>query len=368
MDGEFIHFYLYDIGSHIDLTSVTYKFPGIPDETKFKSKGTPKTIYIPKPLSLKTFYSENSKLDMFESLSRITKIYEDGVISFVLRMQFTDLSLEQLKELKYSEFIIHEKSYNVKSWIRDEFQTLSKKIEDCVTFYSQENYVPKYERYTCFCITSNLGSPTIFLEENKKELAILLTGENAQANLHNNQINNTLDHSFSYTDNDLSIFDYDRTIIFDSTKDYGDILLIIELANYQLLELRVLDGFLDGWLNVAKEDIRKIFFKGRLYPGRLNKKLGRSIRIRYDMTFILERIENVSKIIGDYYLAQIFTHLGELFQLEKWSESIRNRLRILDDIYLTGKTNINEKLLLYVELLLGIIEIVFLIFLLMEFF
>ena len=112
---------------------------------------------------------------------------------------------------------------------------------------------------------------------------------------------------------------------------------------------------LDKHLDIAEDDIRKIFFKSRLLWRKLNKKLGYLFRIRYDMTFILENLENVSKLIGDYYLAEIYTHLGKLFQFNQWSKSIRNRLKVLDDIYSTAKTNISERILLYLEILLTVI-------------
>ena len=86
------------------------------------------------------------------------------------------------------------------------------------------------------------------------------------------------------------------------------------------------------------------------------------------MIFILENIENVSKLIGDYYLAQIYTYLSNLFQLKQWSDSIRHRLDTLEDIYSIAQTNINERFLLYVEILLSFIFIMEFILLLFDFF
>jgi len=167
---------------------------------------------------------------------------------------------------------------------------------------------------------------------------------------------------------DYVILDFERCLIIDPTLDYDDILLVIEIANYQLLELRALDKLLDRSLAVAEEDIRKIYFKSRSLFRRLKKKVGRLIRMRYDLLFLLENIENVSKLIGDYYLAEIYRYLSDLFQLEQWSRSIRVRLESLEDIYNVAQTSIHEKYLLYVEILLSFVFIMEFILLLFDFF
>ena len=67
-----------------------------------------------------------------------------------------------------------------------------------------------------------------------------------------------MSNPFSYCDHDLAVFDMDRCIIIDSDRDYEDVLLICELANYQFLELRTLDKLLDRWLDEAEDDVNAI--------------------------------------------------------------------------------------------------------------
>jgi hypothetical protein len=193
-------------------------------------------------------------------------------------------------------------------------------------------------------------------------------GENPLLNLHQNQIIHTLENSFSFLKNDLVIFDFDRCLIIDPNCDYEDILLIIEIANYQLLELRVLDYLLDKRISLAEGDIHKIYFKGRGILNRLKKRVGNLLRLRHDLISLLENIENVSKLIGDYYLSQIYSCLSNLFQLKQWSDSIRHRIESLGDIYNIAQTNINEKTLLFVEILLCFIFIMEFVLLILDFF
>jgi len=101
---------------------------------------------------------------------------------------------------------------------------------------------------------------------------------------------------------------------------------------------------------------------------RLNKKVGKLLRIKYDLTFILDNIENVSKLIGNYFLAQIYMNLSELFQLKQWSDSIRHRLETIGDIYNTAQTKKKEGYLLYLEILLTFIFVMEFIFIIIDFF
>jgi len=223
------------------------------------------------------------------------------------------------------------------------------------------------KKYALYCITDDIANISEFIEINKNYLAKLLMGEKLDLELNQYQIDLTLSQRFSFLKNDMVIFDFDRCLIIDPNLDYEDILLVAEIANYQLLELRTLDHLLDKRLNLAEEDIRKIYFKRPSLGRRLSRKVGNLLRLRYDLTFILENIENVSKLIGDYYLSQLYSNLSHLFNLKEWSDSIRHRLETVGDIYNISQTNINERFLLYVEILLSFIFIMEFILLLLDY-
>ena len=70
----------------------------------------------------------------------------------------------------------------------------------------------------------------------------------------------------------------------------------------------------------------------------------------------------------NYYLAQLYTQLAELFQLKEWSGSIRHRIDMIGDIYNVAQTNLNEKFLLYMEILLTFIFVIEFVFLILGYF
>ena len=74
---------------------------------------------------------------------------------------------------------------------------------------------------------------------------ILLAGEEPGV-LHDSQVKQILEKPHSYRKNDLAIFDFDRCIIIDPSRDYEDVLLIAEHANYRLIEERLIRPALAG--------------------------------------------------------------------------------------------------------------------------
>ncbi|TXT53803.1 MAG: hypothetical protein BAJALOKI1v1_2290001 [Promethearchaeota archaeon] len=176
--------------------------------------------------------------------------------------------------------------------------------------------------------------------QKKYYIANLLMETDPTLKLHPHKIDNTLKKALSFYDKDIYLFDYERCLIIDPYKDYEDILLVVEFANLQLLELQILDRFLDFQLNKAEDDIRNVYYKRTILGTRIKKKLANLFWLRYDMIFIWENLENVSKIIGDFFLSEIYNLIRNVFRLDEWAESIRNRRKILDDLYSTAKSDI----------------------------
>jgi hypothetical protein len=367
LNGEVIFMRLTDVGRKISLQAASSIFPGIHDKKSFKTKDTPSYIVFPESLNLEVQQELRTESSYINLIALQIKLYEDGVISLIARLRFADVPLKELHQLRRIKFTIQETEYNINQYLKFQSEEIFLRIKEYVE--EPEFGLEKIERekYTLYCITDNIN-PTELVEKNKKYLACLLQGEDPNLDLHDTQIDETLGKPKSFLKNDLVILDFDRGIIFDPNRDYEDILLVAEIANYQLLGLRVLDILLEKRLNIAEEDIRKIYSTGSPMLKRLNKKVGKLLRIKYDLTFILENIENVSKLIGNYFLAQIYMDLSELFQLKQWSDSIRHRLDIIGEIYTNAQTNKKEGYLLYLEILLTFIFVMEFIFIMIDFF
>lgn len=363
LKGEVVFIRLTNVGRKINLHKVSTIFPGTHDKRNFKTKDTPSYLFFPECLSLDLQKELNTDSTYINNLGIQIKLYEDGVISLIARLKFIDVPIEELHNLRKIRFYVQEKEYNINQYLKFQNEKIFLQIKE---FIDELNEF-EYEKYTLYCISDDIN-PAELIEKNKKYLACLLIGEDPNLNLHETQIEETLGSPFSYLENDLVIFDFDRGIILDPNHDYEDLLLVAEIANFQLLGLRVLDNLLEKSLNIAGQDIRMILYTGSMMLRRLNKKVANLMRIKYDLTFILDNIENVSKLIGNYYLAQIYINLSELFQLKQWSDSIRHRLETIGEMYNTARSNKNEGYLLYLEILLTFIFIMEFIFIIIDFF
>lgn len=368
MKGEYIFLELFDVGRKIFLDRINTVLPGTRYKGKRKTKDTPSTIDIPEPFIIDITSSTEIDTKEINDLRIHAKIYEEGVISLSTRISFEISSHTELHKIHRNTVKIEDQEIKLNKLNYFHFNRIYKMIEEFIDKGLYSIDPPENEKYVCICITDSIGNPSEFIDTNQNYFATLLNGENPTVNLHSDQITKKLSRRSSYLKKDLIILDLDRCLIIDPNREYEDLLLIIEHANYQLLELRTLDLLLDQRLNIVELDVSETFAKRRLLTRKLKKKLGRLYRLRLDMIFTLENIENVSKIIGDYYLAEIFTKLNQLFELEKWSDSVHKRIRILSDIYNTAIGSTNERIVLYVEILLTIIFTLEFILVILDFF
>ncbi len=355
---EIVHLYVYDIGRSVDLTKAASLIPAHPDIGFAKRRDTPASLTLPRPLIL-ALSTEECDADCFERFSAQAKIYDDGAITMVVRYRtratFADLA---------AKTNIHVRDENgsatVEEFADSSFQMVVKAIKNSVT-----GLVPsgKFDRetYTAFCILECPGDdPSAFLELHRDAAAALLAGEKPGV-LHESQIRQTLDKPFSYRKNDLAVFDMDRCILIDPSRDYEDLLIIAEHANYRLIELRTLDILLDKWLEDAERDLRKMYVtegKSKVAKYNLKMKLGRLQSLRFDALFTLENLDNSSKIIGDYFLGMIYERLCQIFNTDGWKIAVERRLDTLQDVYELLKSDTGERRMITLEIVFIVVCIV----------
>ncbi|PKL07197.1 MAG: hypothetical protein CVV53_00665 [Spirochaetae bacterium HGW-Spirochaetae-9] len=355
---EIVHLYVYDIGRAVDLTKAASLIPAYPDIGFGKRRDTPSSLTLPKPLVL-TLNTDECDGACFDKFTAVAKIYDDGALTLVVRFRTrsTFTSLAAKSNLPVSDA---NGADSVEQFADSSFQMVVNAIKDAVTGL-KENWVFDKETYTAFCILECPGgSPEAFLHQNRDLAAALLAGEEPGV-LHESQVRQILEKPMSYRKEDIAIFDFDRCIIIDPARDYEDVLLIAEHANYRLIELRVLDNLLDRWLDEAEKDIRKIYLTGgKARPGQrsVKLKLGRLQTLRFDALFTLENLDNSSKIIGDYFLGLIYERLCGIFNTDSWKLSVGKRLDALQNVYELLKSDTAEKRMLTLEVVFIVVCIV----------
>jgi hypothetical protein len=174
-----------------------------------------------------------------------------------------------------------------------------------------------------------LPAPATILERHAAWLAALLRLEAGP--LSGDETAEALKQRISYSPSDLVAVDWAAAVVIDV--DCEETLRTIEFANLQLLEFRHLDERLDDALDRAYGLVHASlnskfpFFRTHNRPLRA---LG-DIKIETEMLF--ERAGNALKLVGDQYLARLFSLLSARFHLDQWSASIHNTLEVAEGAY-----------------------------------
>jgi len=356
---EIVFMFLYDVGRSIDLESLARRreltrLPAIEG-----GRDTPASLALPRPLVIPL--AESGASGDYESLRLRAKLYAEGVVTVECRALIT-LGLDELHTARYRTVESGGRLMTLDALAAARFDELAEEISP---FVHRDQYVfERYERerYRVFCLVDDVGEPEAFVRENQRYIATLLLGENPELKLHGSQIESTLKTPFSFNECDYAIFDLDRAFLIDASRDYEDLLLIIEHANFQLLEFRTLDTLLDRWLDDAERGFRDRGNKRVRGPGffplgafgALSQKLRNLQPLQLDALFLLENLENSSKIVGDYYLEQIYEHLCGIFNTRGWKANVERRLEILQNIYTMAKTDTTDRTMVVLELLVAL--------------
>src|SRR2546427_4287910 len=129
---------------------------------------------------------------------------------------------------------------------------------------------------------------------------------------------------------DATFIDTDATLLFDPEAD--DVRAVIEFANTQLLEMRFLDQQLDDALERAYETLMRR--RARLFGlGQYRPELRRLARLQLDGAILFEQVTNALKLVGEQYLARVYSLASRRFHLAEWDASITRKLQTIDGIY-----------------------------------
>lgn len=366
---EIVRLYLYDVGQAIDLKAVRNLVPAHPDLGIVKRRDTPPSLSLPKPLILSLGAEECMQTGDFECFDSKAKIYDDGAITLVLRVKvrvpFSGLYKTRTRKLELDGVVI-----SLEEYADSRLKSLCETIGSAISGSPVGGEIDR-ETYSAYCLLECPDSdPARFIARNRDSAAALLAGEEPGI-LHESQVVQTLGKPISYRKDDVAIFDLDRCLLIDPSRDYEDLLLIAEHANYRLLELRVLDTRLDRWLEDAEKDIRSLY--SRKKPGRkpskdkgparkllssAQVKFARIQTLRFEALFILENLDNSSKIIGDYYLGEVYSQLCALFNTDAWKLSVERRIDALQEVYDMVKTDTGERRMITLEIVFILVCII----------
>jgi hypothetical protein len=341
MKGEVVYLYAFDVADEIvttGLVELLHKrcFPYAPRS----DQALPRELPLYKPLAIEP--EPLSEGPGGGPIHVLVRIYEVGVVTVAMRVGFDARTVEELMPF-------HRLTLN-------NGKTLDKLAQELCSAACAElgertirSALPSApEAYTAFCLTDldEAQDAGAWLEEQRRAVAGLLS-EWDPTRLSEAQVNEVLRIRPSFERTDLVVIDWDAALVVDLTGYTDDVLFVLELANLQLEEFRIMDQRLDAYMNRAYVDLERR--RGFLFQTS-TRLLQTFRRFRMDATKLSDEVTHISKFIGDWYLARVYLGASERFHLDAWRGSIDRRLQQLDQLYSVVQSEVSERRMLWLEI------------------
>ncbi len=328
MKAEIVYFYAYDVAGDLRTEQMTELFgrPLKPLAVE-QYKRAPTGLFFYRPLSVTldavTKTTAAGPLDV-----RLTiHLFSVGAISIVARTTVEFTQLEDLLDYHTLRF--------TNGTLDEEVQTLATRVVAAIRPYAikPSPNVVEPETYTVFCLyppADEPGKVASWFEKERRRIAALLTQEADPARLSDQEVRESTQYHYSYSNADVVVVDWDAALVVDEPRAHDEVLNVFGLANVQQEELTEYDRLLDVALQQAYDDL----LPAPPRPPRRRSLIQRELReIRIDLARLSDELGNTTKFFGDWHIARIYEGVAKRFHLAQWADSVNQKLRTLESMY-----------------------------------
>jgi hypothetical protein len=349
MKGEVVYLYAFDVADEIVPEKVSEILAKRPFPLEIRTDHTsPRDMPLYKPLAIELPPLRGSLAG--QDVRPLIRVYNVGVVSIALRVPLEVASLAELLPLHRGGL---EDGRTLDVVARELCDQACQSLREAMI---QPGGPSEPEAYTVFCLTDVGGQRNAndWLAGNRQAVAELLA-ESGPGGLSPAQVDEVLRIQRTYSPADVVVIDWDAALIVDLTGYVDDVLYVLELANLQLEEYRMMDQRLDRYLDRAYDDLRKRPF------GLLGVRTGflDTLRLlRVDVAKLNDEVTHISKFFGDWYLARVYLGARERFHLGQWQQSVAGRLGQLDELYSVANADVNNRRMVWLETLIVILFLI----------
>lgn len=343
MQGEVVYLYAFDVANEIMTSGIHQILARTPFAFEIRTdQPYPREMPLYKPLAIEPPPLATPLHG--QSVSSLVHVYDIGVVTVSMRVAFDVAGLVDLLPLHKP---VLEDGQSLDRAARDLCVQVCKSLSGVMIDSSPP---PDSEAYTVFCLgtINDVNDAGQWIQEHRGEVAGLLT-ETAPERLSDMQVNEVLRIQRSFEKGDAVVIDWDAALVIDLTGYFDDVLYVLELANVQLEEFRVMDQRLDRYLNRAYEDLnrrRSVLFG-------FSPAILQSLRLFVvDVTKLADEVSHFVKFFGDWHLARVYLGTSERFYLDHWRRSVEDRLGQLDKLYSALNAEIYNKRLMWLEVII----------------
>jgi hypothetical protein len=342
MTGEVIYLFAFDVGNEIVSARIGPILGQPPTRLDIRRDHTsPRDVPLHQPVCIEA----RSALTAGGRPIRVQiRVFEVGVISLLLRLEVQSESLSALRQ--YHRLSLDD-GREIEAAAQDLCAQIVRELGHAIVKPAPST-IP--EAYTVFAL-SDLGGPRdvpSWVAGQQGTVAGLLSDVDPER-LAESQVAEVLRHRQSFEKTDLVIVDWDAALVVDLCGYVDDVLYVLELANMQLEEFRVMDAALDRQLTKAYGLLEKL---PRFLVARPMAGLRYLRELSVDLTKLADEVTHTSKFLGDWYLARVYLSARERFHLEEWRSSVSLRLRQLNELYSVVRAEVNERRMIWLEVMI----------------
>jgi hypothetical protein len=310
--------FAFELGLSIKLDHAAQRIKQDVERTKFRrNRRAPKYFdYDPPPLRIVQHGQQINAGKFFTKPQADLTLFDFGgcSVSYQIDISGPMSHLIELGEVLYDNAFLLQDA-------RERVQQLMEELGDAI---NRPNLSDSVEDFVVYHLEEFDGAPSIktLLDEGCKEFASLLRAERDELGVE--EIRDAIGTRTSYGAEDCAVIDWNGALFFGENVD--DVRAVLEFCNVEFLEMRFLDEQLDDQLEEAYSVLTT-------KKGRGDANLSKVARLQVDSALLYEAVENALKLLGDQYLARVYSLASSKFHLSEWNSSIRRKLDTLDSIY-----------------------------------
>ncbi len=321
VQGQVAAMFAFDIGYEVLLDNLSAMVATTPVQPLSRKKKTPTYLQYTKPPQILHLGLTSGH---FATPGNIrATVFDFGAVSISYRWSLDATLLGDLPRISHDLY-----NFNLEPHAREQVENLMKKIEPAIVRPRLAHLVEDYYLFIIEELDRALNADEL-ISEFRSTLAQTLRFETKS--ISRSQQDEALGQAISYYENDLALVDWNAAIIYDP--DYEDTANVLELVNVELLEARYIDNRLDRRI----ADYETLARQRPELPIPFRRPYRRAIEdlaeLRFESSLLSERVDNALKLVGDLYLARLYSAAASRFYLQEWDRIILRKLEIISDFY-----------------------------------
>lgn len=361
MDGEFINLYVYDVGSRLDFDAVKDLLKNPEDFSKYEYN-TPIPEELPTFTLPQVFNLAGAEFNLGGKVLKTklqAAIYALGTFSIRIRVPFENIDEQLLSELAFSK--------EAAKAMEQIAEKARRKVENALEKHANISSSKMSEMYSFYFINSTKDK---IMKNDRNLIAGLLVDEPDANELDSAYIDYVLSKNLSYNSDDAFFVGWEGAVLIDKLKSFDYELLVAEIANVQLLKLRIYKQKASALLKSTSEAVVRLdsmgFFE-RLTSNKAEILNHMLVEFSDELMETMNRIENTVFSMGEWYLSRIYSLFASAFRLYELRDAlisdagtIASRSMSVHEVIEAKRNDVLEFIVIVLIVLEIIIEVAFL--------